>query len=90
MCDMVSVIPFLFRSGHLCATPTRQAVKLDLGSSTSMTCFYSNLCLVHVNFHPILVTFVGSSDINVGSIHSILPVLKTQLEFVRSVHKDDA
>jgi hypothetical protein len=43
-----------------------QASKLYLGKNNTITAFYKDHVIMHVNHMPIVVTFVGTSDVNTG------------------------
>uniref|UniRef100_A0A7S3LHV1 Uncharacterized protein n=1 Tax=Aplanochytrium stocchinoi TaxID=215587 RepID=A0A7S3LHV1_9STRA len=45
-----------------------QVSKLCWGECKTMTAFFENKTLVHVNLMPLVVSFVGSSDMSTGAI----------------------
>lgn len=50
----------------------------------SITAFYNEFCIVHANHNPIVISFIGAADVNVGLIHAILPKVKASLDSIRS------
>ena len=53
------------------------------GEIKTTTAFYCELTLQHVNAAPLVLTFVGGSRMNVGTIQSILPKVLKAIEPLR-------
>ena len=58
---------------------SEQIGKIQFGEVQSMTAFYSGCCLVHVNCSPLVLTFVGGADMNVGLVLAASKLLVPQL-----------
>jgi hypothetical protein len=56
-----------------------QASKLQLGDNKSVTCFSDNMCVVHANFSPLVLTFVCEPDVNTALLLATLPELGNTL-----------
>jgi mitogen-activated protein kinase kinase 1 interacting protein 1 len=63
---------------------SNQAGKLALGKNQSITAFYQDHVIVHINHLPIVVTLVGTADANVGLMLSCAPKVKSSLESTRT------
>ncbi|GAB0097911.1 Ragulator complex protein LAMTOR3 homolog [Sergentomyia squamirostris] len=50
---------------------TDQASKLGLGKNKNIICMYSNYQIVQMNKLPLIVTFIGNQNCNVGHILAI-------------------
>ena len=61
-----------------------QANKLSFGKSESITTFFGDRVVVHVNDSPLFYSLIGTPDANVGVIHSIIPELKSSLANLRT------
>jgi hypothetical protein len=61
-----------------------QASKVQLGQNQTITTFYNNLIIVHVNHLPLVLTLVCGADANLGHVMAAVPELKAKLEGVRS------
>ena len=59
---------------------SEQIGKMQFGEVQSMTAFYSGSCLVHVNCAPLVLTFVGGTDMNVGLVLAASKLLVPQLQ----------
>eukprot|EP00455_Lapot_gusevi_P038164 TRINITY_DN4275_c0_g1_i9.p1 TRINITY_DN4275_c0_g1~~TRINITY_DN4275_c0_g1_i9.p1 ORF type:complete len:146 (-),score=38.40 TRINITY_DN4275_c0_g1_i9:304-687(-) len=62
---------------------TEQASKLQLGRNQTITSFYQDFVLIHVNHMPIVITLLASADANLGFLLSLVPRLKASLEPIR-------
>jgi len=62
-----------------------QVGKLQLGKSESIVSFYSNLVVVHINHHPLVISFFleETEEANVGLLLSLGQDLKKVLEPLR-------
>eukprot|EP01116_Phalansterium_solitarium_P016333 TRINITY_DN3783_c0_g1_i1.p1 TRINITY_DN3783_c0_g1~~TRINITY_DN3783_c0_g1_i1.p1 ORF type:complete len:138 (+),score=44.14 TRINITY_DN3783_c0_g1_i1:133-546(+) len=70
------------------ASATEHAGKLKLGRNRTITSFHDNRIVVQVNHVPLLMTFVGDVECNVGLLQSLLPDIKKALEPLRAVIAD--
>ena len=59
------------------------AARLNMGSCKTMSTFFSNKIIVHVNCSPLVVLLVASQDVNVAKLHRLAPALTESLEVVR-------
>ena len=65
-----------------------QSSKLGIGANKSITAFYKGFVVVHVNFHPLVLSFVFSAEnedvesavLPVGLVHDIVPMVKEILK----------
>ena len=61
-----------------------QASKLSFGKCGSITTFFGDRVVVHVNDSPLFYSLVGTPDANVGLILSTVNDLKSALAPIRS------
>lgn len=61
-----------------------QANKMTFGATQSITTFFNDRVVVHVNDAPLLYTFVGQPDLNAGLVLAIVPELKQALSGLRA------
>ena len=65
---------------------TCKASKLrGLGAIKSITSFYDQSILLHINDAPLVVTLVGMPDVNVGALREMTPGLKAAVEPLRTI-----
>jgi ragulator complex protein LAMTOR3 len=65
------------------ASVAGQIAKLGFGKQKSLTSFFGDRMVVHVNLTPLVISFVGSPDTNVGLVHAALDELTQILEPLR-------
>lgn len=61
-----------------------QCARLGMGSTNSMTCTFEKYTVVYLNVAPLVVSVVGTAEMNVGLMHGLLPDIKSRLESVRA------
>jgi len=66
------------------STAAEQAGKCGLGKTNTMVSFYKNYTVVHMSYLPLVVTFYGTEDLNVGLIQSITDELRNALTSLQS------
>jgi hypothetical protein len=66
------------------AVLTEQASKLQLGKNKSMTCFYKDRVIVHLNHAPFIVSILGNVHLNVGLVNALSQELFAALSGLRS------
>eukprot|EP01126_Amoeba_proteus_P008595 TRINITY_DN1321_c0_g1_i2.p1 TRINITY_DN1321_c0_g1~~TRINITY_DN1321_c0_g1_i2.p1 ORF type:complete len:130 (+),score=8.71 TRINITY_DN1321_c0_g1_i2:102-491(+) len=62
------------------ATAADQASKCGLGQCRSLVSFYKDNIYVFISYLPLVVTFVGSLDLNVGLILGVQDELRKSLD----------
>eukprot|EP00696_Hemimastix_kukwesjijk_P005020 gnl/Hemi2/16401_TR5471_c0_g1_i1.p1 gnl/Hemi2/16401_TR5471_c0_g1~~gnl/Hemi2/16401_TR5471_c0_g1_i1.p1 ORF type:complete len:128 (+),score=38.83 gnl/Hemi2/16401_TR5471_c0_g1_i1:101-484(+) len=69
-----------------------QANKMRFGKNTSITAFYNNFVLLHVNDLPLVISLIGQTDANVGMMQSISAEIVQALEPMRAaiIRESDA
>mmetsp|Transcript_4335 Transcript_4335/g.6170 ORF Transcript_4335/g.6170 Transcript_4335/m.6170 type:complete len:128 (-) Transcript_4335:121-504(-) len=60
-----------------------QASKLGLGANSTITTFYGGYIIVQATQAPLVITFIGTEELNVGLVKKCLPSLRNSLENVR-------
>jgi len=65
------------------ASVADQASKLQLGKAKSITTFYADRVQVHITHPPLILSFVGSQDINLGLLLAVADELRVVLEPLR-------
>jgi len=65
------------------ALAVEQASKLRHGDCQGITSFYKDKVIVHTSYSPLLVSYLGDNNLNVGLIHSLHRDVKCALEDVR-------
>lgn len=65
-----------------------KASKLKLGTNKTITSFYSNRVILHLNLSPLIVSFVGDEDINLGSLQAFLSDTETALSNLKNSIKE--
>uniref|UniRef100_A0A6B2LRS8 Roadblock/LAMTOR2 domain-containing protein n=1 Tax=Arcella intermedia TaxID=1963864 RepID=A0A6B2LRS8_9EUKA len=64
---------------------SEQVSKCGMGKNKYMIAFYKNDgIIIHVNYHPLVLTFYGSEDLNVGIVLSVGDELKNSLDSLRN------
>jgi len=71
------------------ATATEYASKLKLGRNRTITSFHKDRIVVQVNYAPMLLTFVGDTECNVGVLQTLLPDIKTALDPLLTFIRDE-
>eukprot|EP01102_Stenamoeba_stenopodia_P022967 TRINITY_DN9768_c0_g2_i1.p1 TRINITY_DN9768_c0_g2~~TRINITY_DN9768_c0_g2_i1.p1 ORF type:complete len:131 (+),score=23.53 TRINITY_DN9768_c0_g2_i1:154-546(+) len=59
---------------------TDQASKLGLGANKTITSFFNDRVIVHINHLPVVVSLVGDSDVNIGAILALAPEIRSSLD----------
>jgi len=68
------------------ATAAEQASKCSMGKNKYMIAFYKNDgIIIHVNDLPLIVSFYGSEDMNVGLVLGVGEELKLALESLKDI-----
>lgn len=62
-----------------------QTSKMGLGESKHMICTYNQHKMVLLNFNPILVTLIGSSDMNSGLLIGLRQELEPTIKLLHSI-----
>ncbi|XP_055712718.1 ragulator complex protein LAMTOR3 homolog [Phlebotomus papatasi] len=62
---------------------TDQASKLGLGKNKNIICMYSNYQIVQMNKLPLIVTFIGNQNCNVGHILAIENQIDAYLDEIK-------
>jgi len=57
-----------------------QSAKLGMGKTGVITSFFTDRVVVHVNHLPLIVSFVGEPNVNIGLIYELIPELKASLD----------
>jgi len=68
-----------FLGAAVFATAAEQGAKCGLGKTNTMISFYNNYTVVHMSYLPLVVSFYGTEDLNVGLLQSITDDLRTAL-----------
>eukprot|EP01092_Planopodium_desertum_P015327 TRINITY_DN80912_c1_g1_i1.p1 TRINITY_DN80912_c1_g1~~TRINITY_DN80912_c1_g1_i1.p1 ORF type:complete len:133 (+),score=18.10 TRINITY_DN80912_c1_g1_i1:1-399(+) len=70
------------------SSSTNQASKLQFGQNNHIISFFAKKTIVHVNQSPLLISFLGTKHLNVGSILAMLPKIKAALNPLQSSIKE--
>lgn len=81
--EQVALFPLLFLLCLSFVWHLSQAGKLRLGKNKIITAFFGRTMLIHVNYMPIVLSFIANSDANAGLLLGLVPELKTALETIR-------
>lgn len=57
-----------------------QIEKMELGAVRSVTAFYQNMMLIHVNISPLVLTLIAKPGANAGALLAMVPSLNESLE----------
>ena len=57
-----------------------QAAKLGIGATSSMISYYENNVIVQLNVAPLVLSFIGSHQVNAGAVLAMAPELYAGLE----------
>lgn len=71
------------------AVASEQASKLRMGKNLTITSFFEERVIVHVNHFPLIISMIGDSDLNVGVLLSFVSDIKKLLDPLRSNIKDN-
>jgi len=72
------------RFANIFSIVSDQVKKLRLGDVTSCVLFFNNLIIIHANLHPLVFSFIASSDANVGLILELLPSMSETFGPIRA------
>ncbi|PRP89500.1 ragulator complex protein LAMTOR3 [Planoprotostelium fungivorum] len=65
------------------AVATDQAGKLKMGKALSVISFYDNRVIYHLSHSPLILSFIGTADANVGVLVSFSEDIKRALDPLR-------
>lgn len=76
------------------AVASEQASKLRLGKNQTISSFFEKRTVFHVQHFPLIVSFIGDVDLNIGVLGALVPDIRKSLEgvkksFVESGKADD-
>mmetsp|Transcript_18551 Transcript_18551/g.26022 ORF Transcript_18551/g.26022 Transcript_18551/m.26022 type:complete len:132 (+) Transcript_18551:97-492(+) len=70
------------------AVASEQASKLRMGKNKTITSFFEDKILVHFNHLPLVISFIGTKNLNVGEILSFGDEIKKALDPIKASIKD--
>eukprot|EP01114_Cavostelium_apophysatum_P002051 TRINITY_DN11792_c0_g1_i1.p1 TRINITY_DN11792_c0_g1~~TRINITY_DN11792_c0_g1_i1.p1 ORF type:complete len:135 (-),score=18.03 TRINITY_DN11792_c0_g1_i1:9-413(-) len=62
------------------AIATEQANKLRMGKNKTITSFFEDRVVVHLNHMPLVISFIGDANLNVGALHAFSNDIKIAVE----------
>eukprot|EP01114_Cavostelium_apophysatum_P002052 TRINITY_DN11792_c0_g1_i2.p1 TRINITY_DN11792_c0_g1~~TRINITY_DN11792_c0_g1_i2.p1 ORF type:complete len:103 (-),score=14.99 TRINITY_DN11792_c0_g1_i2:9-317(-) len=59
---------------------TFKANKLRMGKNKTITSFFEDRVVVHLNHMPLVISFIGDANLNVGALHAFSNDIKIAVE----------
>eukprot|EP00164_Ancoracysta_twista_P006059 GFYU01008360.1.p1 GENE.GFYU01008360.1~~GFYU01008360.1.p1 ORF type:complete len:127 (+),score=23.00 GFYU01008360.1:23-403(+) len=67
---------------------SENSTKMKLGRNKSMVCFYEDSVLINFSFSPVIVSFLGAPNTNVGMVQAMEGDIRQVVEPLRQVSEN--
>lgn len=70
------------------AVASEQASKLRLGKNQLITSFFEKRTILHLQHFPLIASFIGETEMNVGVLYALAPEVRRALDNVKRSVQD--